>query len=1282
METLRVHLFGGFLLERGGVTLPPIASRAGRSLFAYLVMHKDRPLNRELVAGTFWPELSDARARRRLSHTLWQIQDVVNSASSSYLDVATDTLVFDRDSSYWLDVEEFDRQYAISKGSPEDTRVAVSYRASVLRACVDLYRGDFLAGFFDDWVVVEQDHYRQRYLTALSRLIEATKSAGAYEEALGYARRMTHHDPLSEEVHREVMRLCFLLGRTGDAVEQFRRCRSVLDEDLGAEPSAATVELYERIVKQRRAGIRTGIESSKPALAIRSDSPFVGREDERRLLVDAAERVLAGPGGVALIEGEPGVGKTRLATEIVDDARWRGFEVSWGSCRPGALRPFAPLVEILETLTPLRLEQLAEQVTPIWFNQALRLAPELVHRIDGSETQAPLRPTEELTRTQEALVHTLGALGRIAPHLIVIDDVQWADYDTLAVLTQLAARLIGTRVLVLLVFRSEEARGEPEVWDVIRDLDRVAGLGRAVLSPLSVFELEEMVRRILEVPRLEPSVATRLHRETGGNALFALETLLAMRDRGTLGGGQELLAEFEPAATGKELPVAPRVRAVIESRISLLGDEVAEVYQVASVIGDPVRLELLEAAAELTRPVVLDAVDELLQRGLLREVGDGVYRLAHDQIRQVAYEAIGADRRIRSHLAIAENLISLDADAVEEIGHHFLLAGDFDRAAHYLLKAGLRAIGLSAFATAASHLHDARLASIEASWSEAERYSLLGHLESVLGVLGRRAEQSVVIEEMDGLVDAGTEAELARRRSWLLAHEGRLFEAEAMAARSVLLEEEAGAATSGKADSLVALGTVRRWSGRPLEAVPELESAVDAATDDEHLRARALTELASTLVELQKYADATEPLEEALLIYERQTDLRGQAEIGGIRARALSEQGERDAAQGEYTATIDLCRRIGYRHGEGVNLVNLANLHQLHGNVVSALDGYDRAAAIFKDLRNLRGEAIVLANAASARHNILGDDQRALADVGRAIQVFEGFDDEGHIAQCEEIMAGVAARSGDLDKAIRLIEQSLSRLEGTGDLSLEVQHLRSLALVEMETGDLESAMAAIDRAEQVARDAGFGDIAIDLMSVRGLLEVRRGHVEHGLAMTREAVERLAPGVERTYLLHHRHAIAASAANQREEARQAAVRASADLEHVLLGLDADARRRGIDGVPEHRSIVEMARLYSPSTIDVELPSRGAPTGRPLQAGDRVGVAWTVDHPEDQTIEGPIDRRRHRLVRLLGEAEAFGASPTVEDLADVLGVSDSTVRRDLAHLRQVGRDVRTRGQRRVS
>ncbi|MGA7227546.1 MAG: BTAD domain-containing putative transcriptional regulator, partial [Acidimicrobiia bacterium] len=881
MEAMRIHLFGGFLLERGGVAYPPIASRAGRSLFAYLVMNRDRPLQRDLLAGSFWPDLPEGRARRRLSHTLWQIQDVISEGAMSHLAVTTDTLAFDTSLPFWLDVEEFDRGFALSEMQRRDATPGATRDAAGLRSCVELYRGDFMAGFFDDWVVVDQDHYRQRYLVALSRLVDVTKANGAYEEALGYARRLTHHDSLSEEFHQEVMRLCFLLGRTGEAVQQFERCRSVLAEELGSEPSPATVDLYKKVVRQRQAGIRpVRDKASASLLGSRADAPFVGREDERRSLIDHMERVLAGPGGVVLVEGEPGVGKTRLAVEAAEDAQWRGFEISSGACAPGALRPFAPLVEVLGSLSPLRVEQLSEQVTPVWLGEALRLVPQLRHR--SSSEPASLRPAEESTRMKDALVHTLGALGKITPHLVIVDDVQWADKDTLGVLTQLGPRLAESRILLMLIYRSEEARGDPEVWDVLRDLDKVAGLGRVVLSPLSVFELDEMVKRILGLGRLDPSVAAQLHRQTGGNALFSVETLLALRDRGVFETGDpaEML---QLQLAGPTVPLAPRVRSVIDSRMSLLRDEVVAVFELAAVCGNAVDLDLLARGTDLSRSSVLDSVDELLHRSLLRDEGDGRYRITHDQVRQVVYERIEEARRVELHRRVAGTLTDLYPDDVEAIGYHYWEGEVADQAASYLLKAGLRAAGLNAYATARQHLQTAGVAAALAGWPNDERYHLLGHLEGVLNVLGLRDEQRDVISEMSMLAESNSElaGDLGIRRAWLLAHTADFAGAEESARESVEIERSRGDGAALSA-ALVAFGTSLRWSGRPLDAVPHLEAAVDAAAGSDQATADALTELASTLVEVQGSVEALPHLERAGLIYQRLEDLRGQAEVAGI----------------------------------------------------------------------------------------------------------------------------------------------------------------------------------------------------------------------------------------------------------------------------------------------------------------------------------------------------------------------------------------------------------------
>lgn len=1281
MEALRIHLFGGFLLERDGVALPPIASRAGRSLLAYLVMHRGRPIQRDLLAGLFWPELPEGRARRRLSHTLWQTQDVVGNDSVSYLAVTADTLAFDSSNPYWLDVEEFDRGFDDSRLSRGETSSGAGADVAALRACVELYRGDFLAGFFDDWVVVDQDHYRQRYLEVLDRLVAVTKANGGYEEALGYARRLTHHDALREEAHQEVMRLSFLLGRTTEAVQQFERCRSVLAEELGTEPSEPTLQLYEKIVRHRKAGIRPPYgEDRTVMLGGRSESPFVGRDEERHNLVDYLERVLAGPGGVVLVEGEPGVGKTRLALEMADDAEWRGFEVSWGTCKPGALRPFAPLVEVLESLSPLRAEQLSEQVTPVWMSGALRIAPGLGGLVVPSSSLAPLRPSEESTRMKEALVHTLGALGKIAPYLVIIDDVHWADEDTLGVLTQMASHLSASRVLLLLLYRSEEARGDPEVWDVLRHVDRNAGLGRVVLSPLSVFELGDMVKRIMGLAHLEPAVAANLHRRTGGNVLFALETLFALRDQGLFEKNEDTAGVLESRLAGQTMPVAPRVRSVIDSRMALLGDDVAIVYELAAVCGDPVDIALLSTGSDLPRPRVLAAVDELLHRGLIRDNGSANYRIAHDQVRQVVYERIDKARRLKLHCRVAETLAKTDPEDVEAIGHHFREAGIPDQAAAFLLRAGQRAQELSAYATARQHLQAARMAAAEAMMPVPQRYQILTHLEAVLNVLGRRDEQHEIVEEMATLAVSRPElsGDLERRRAWLLAHTADFAGAEESALRSVRIEQQRGDQGALSA-SLVALGTCLRWSGRPLDAVPHLERAVEAAGTDQQRRAEALTELGSTLVEVQRSDEARTHITEAMRIRQELGDLRGEAELTGIEARAVRHLGHSDRAAALYERAIELCQKIGYRHGEGVNLVNLGILHHLWGRVALALSGYDRAAQIFAELGNLRGEAMVLANASSARHTFLGDDDRALADATRAGRHFANIGDDAREAQCLEIKAGVASRRGRHDEARNLLEDSLRVLGGSGNRFLEGQHLRSLALLHLDRGEPEDALATLERAVRLCEEAGLDDLEVELLSIRGAALLASGKEAEAVATTRRAVEILAPGVERPYLVYHRHAVAALAAGKPDEARHAALEASRLLEVALAGLPAGDRHCAIERVPEHSEIFATASRLSPHTREVRIPAVGAPTGRPLRDGDLRQVTWTIDHPEDDRIGSPIERRRQRLLRLLIEADDEGAVPSIDQLAEALDVSESTVRRDLTALRQAGHLVTTRGQR---
>jgi tetratricopeptide (TPR) repeat protein len=305
-----------------------------------------------------------------------------------------------------------------------------------------------------------------------------------------------------------------------------------------------------------------------------------------------------------------------------------------------------------------------------------------------------------------------------------------------------------------------------------------------------------------------------------------------------------------------------------------------------------------------------------------------------------------------------------------------------------------------------------------------------------------------------------------------------------------------------------------------------------------------------------------------------------------------------------------------------------------------------------------------------------------LAEATTARRHFIEIGDRAREAQCQEVIAGVAARRAHFDQAEDLLEESLQALAGSGNRFLEIQHLRSLALLHLARGEHDVALATLDRADRLCDEAGLDDLAVDLLSIRGSALLATGSGAQASAATREAVARITPGVERPYLIYHRHALAVRAQGNLEEASGAAFEADRLLNIALAGLSAKDREDSVNRVPEHREIVSARVRFTPRTIDVTLPAAGAPTGRPLEGDETRLVRWTIDHPEDNRIGSTIERRRKRLLRLIAEAEQEGAIASIDHLAGALGVSDSTVRRDLSALRTAGYRVMTRGRQQAS
>jgi len=1268
---LQIHLLGGFLIQHEGRNLPPIPSAAARSLFAYLVTYRDRRHTRDLLAGTFWPDQPETAARRRLSQTLWQIQTAFQSADPSDvpLHITSSDIGFGTGAEYWFDVAEFDRRIAAAselEGIPERTEI------KELEGAVDLYRGEFLAGFYDDWTDVERERLRGHYLGAMDRLVSLHKGRADYDTALAFARQLTLHDPVREEAHREVMRLCFLLGRSNEALQHYERCAAVLEEELGAEPSWETRELRAHIAQLRDKGQQPFAPTVEaPLLGVGHRIPLVGREEERVVLLRHLEETLLGSGGVVLVEGDSGVGKTRFLQELTEDAQWRGLTTLRGECAEDEqLHPFQAVRTILDGgLTRLRSQQLAELLDEATLADLALLVPRIRDWLDDLPASVPLQSNAARERMNTTVRRAFAALAELSPHVLFVDDAQWIDEESIAVLAELAGDLRGKALQVVLSYRAPEARSRPTLWRHIVSIDSAARVDRMELAPLDLGASTRLIQESLAPVNVESDVAEGLFFETGGNPLFILETLRTWHEetRDGLAAG----SNGADRRTGEPFPVAGGVAQVIARRFAGIGEDDRIVLEAAAVLGRIADPGLLASVCRLSRIDALHAIEELLQRGAFAESPDG-YDFAHHQIRRVTLDALPRGRRAHLHRSVAESIEERRPEAVEDLAYHYSAARVPKKACRYSAEAGRRAASLAAYETAVQHFENA------AHWDVPDaRYELLADWEDALGVLGRRSDQREVLDRVEAVADSPeAHAELARRRARLLGLEGKHRDAVALAERAADEAVDWNPVVRGR--SLQTLGLVLSHAGRPLEAVPHLESAVAALEGDPAAEASALCDLGNVLCDTQQYVRATEVLTRALTTYEKLDDRFGIAEASGQLAIVHMENGDHEAAEPLYRTALDLSRTLGYRRGEAVNLANLGSSLYLQGSIADALDLYDEAAAVFYAIGDRRGAALIRANAASVRFTILGDDA-VEADVETSLDYFQAEDHRWGAAFCHEHLAAIEHRRGRSAQAQSHIETGLALLAEGGHRWVEV-HLRRLgARIALDAGQREAAHAHVKAARAICAELGLKHVAPAVESLAGMVALAAGSPGTALDLAREATDMLEEGSEETHVVWYRRYLAAEAAGAHDDAREALAEAARILNELTDRLTPEIARSARTQVPDHRAIIAASQRTFSTKRTVALPRVDVPMGRPLRDGDWIEVRWTITDPSDAAVDHPAQRRRMRLVRLAEQAEQQGGAPRLEDLAAALDVSEATVRRDLGALRDSGHRVATRGSR---
>lgn len=678
IPTLHINLLGGFQLFSGETPVRDIEIPRLQSLLAYLLLHSGVPQSRTHLAFMFWPDSTESQAHTNLRNIMHKLRQAVPNADA-FFHIDRQTLSWKpstQDAPWTLDVLDFERAI----GEAEQTRDAAAASRALARA-VKMYRGDLLPGCYDEWLLSERDRLRQAFLKALERLVDLQEQERDYDAAIDTAQHLLRHDPLREATYRRLIRLYATGGDRAAALRIYHSCSTVLERELAAQPSKATREIYERLL--RTEGPSEERELSHPTLV--AAAPLVGRQHEWAQLLAAWRHASSGRPHFFLLSGEAGIGKTRLAEELLTWVERQGIATAMARCyaTEGELA-YAPLTAWLRSDA---LQKGLLSLADVWLTEVARLLPNLLVDKPGLPPPGPLTESWQRQRFFEALAHAI--LQSSQPLLLLLDDVQWCDRETLEWLPYLLRFDQKASLLLVGTERLEEmTTGHPFV-SLSLSLRREGLLTEVTLDPLNADETAYLAAH-LTGEHLDPAVITALYQETEGNPLFVVETVRAGAVEKVKTG--QLSPEDSHVRPGALLP--PTVQVVISSRLAQLSPAAREVMGMSAVIGRAFTFDVLARASSMDEDTLVPGLDELWQRRIVREQGSEAYDFSHDKLREQAYASLSAARRRLLHRRVGEALVSLhanDADTLDalsgQIATHYEQAGVVEQAILYYERA-------------------------------------------------------------------------------------------------------------------------------------------------------------------------------------------------------------------------------------------------------------------------------------------------------------------------------------------------------------------------------------------------------------------------------------------------------------------------------------------------------------------------------------------------------------------------------------------------------------------
>ena len=673
-----------------------LPGRQGRLIFAYLVLNRSRPVRRDELVEALWadeglPSGGEALLAPPLSRLRKALgQNRLEGRTDLHLELGEDARV---------DCEVAQEKLALAQavGPEADPAELAAGWAAALEA-MKILEGGLLPGLEARWIEEHRAYFEELRLKSLESVARLGARMGSAEQARAEraARNAVEASPFRESARAALIEALEAQGNIAEALRAYEELRVLLRDELGTFPAPELNQIHERLLNAHES---SGSEPAPaPARAPRTgkaptpksvgteidprvdDGQMVGRKKILGQLQAELDLAVAGELRIALLAGEGGVGKTRLAAELA--ASRDDIFTLYGRAEPDEVRPFSIWSGLLRSAVRQVGDVDPAQIVGGDGPTLARLLPELIRRMD---LPAP-GPTSDLESERQALfgavLRMIGRFSARQPMLIVLDDLHWADRSTLRLLASLAGDNPPSGILALGIYRDTELPADSQLPEALSQLQR-----RLPTTRLQVEALDENEVRDLISGRLDDSLAPVIHDQSGGNPFFIEQMVRNLQESG----------ETRPGS------VPPEIREVISQRVARLPEGGPELLGRAALIGRDFDLGVLERTTSDEEDRIIELLDGAVASGLLDESGTvpGRYSFVHALVRATLSESLSLTRRAAVHRRIGEAIEQRsqnhpggqrDRD-LPTLAWHFTQAGpaEADRAIHYATLAARQA---------------------------------------------------------------------------------------------------------------------------------------------------------------------------------------------------------------------------------------------------------------------------------------------------------------------------------------------------------------------------------------------------------------------------------------------------------------------------------------------------------------------------------------------------------------------------------------------------------------